>query len=53
MVVALLGRFKGETGENYHLLCIVDVTSHGTQKMDRQNGQHLSSNGNSKWPVLS
>ena len=31
MVVALLGRFKGETGENYHLLCIVDVTSHGLE----------------------
>jgi hypothetical protein len=31
VVVALLGRFKGETGENYHLLCIADVTSHGLE----------------------
>lgn len=31
MVVALLGRFKGETGENYHLICIVDVTKHGLE----------------------
>jgi hypothetical protein len=28
VVVALLGRFKGETGENYHLMPIVDVTTH-------------------------
>jgi hypothetical protein len=31
VVVALLGRFKGETGENYHLMCVVDVTSHGLE----------------------
>ena len=31
VVVPLTGRFKGETGENYHLLCIVDVTSHGLE----------------------
>jgi hypothetical protein len=31
VVVALLGQFKGETGENYHLLYIVDVTSHGLE----------------------
>jgi hypothetical protein len=29
MVITLLGWFNGETGENYHLLCIVDVTNHG------------------------
>jgi hypothetical protein len=27
IVIALLGRFKGELGENYHLLPIVTVTS--------------------------
>ncbi len=27
VVIAFLGRFKGETGENYHLMPIVDVTS--------------------------
>jgi hypothetical protein len=31
VVVALLGQFKGEIRENYHLLCIVDVTSHGLE----------------------
>ena len=31
VVIALLGRFKGETGEAYHLLCLVDVTSHGLE----------------------
>jgi hypothetical protein len=31
VVIALLGRFKGETGENYHLLPIVDVTTHGLE----------------------
>ena len=31
LVVPLLGRFKGETGESYHLLCAVDVTSHGLE----------------------
>jgi len=31
VVVALLGRFKGETGEAYHLLCLVDVTQHGLE----------------------
>jgi len=31
VVVPLTGRFKGETGENYHLLCFVDVTSHGLE----------------------
>ncbi len=31
VVVVLLGRFKGETGENYHLMPIVDVTSHGLE----------------------
>jgi len=31
VVVPLLGRFKGETGENYHLLCIVDVTPRGLE----------------------
>jgi len=29
IVVAILGRFKGEIGENYHLLPIVTVTSSG------------------------
>lgn len=29
VVVALLGRFKGETGEGYHLMPIVSVTSRG------------------------
>lgn len=29
VVIPLLGRFKGETGENYHLLCVVDVTPRG------------------------
>ena len=31
VVIPLLGRFKGETGENYHLLCIVDSTPRGLQ----------------------
>jgi hypothetical protein len=31
VVIALLGRFKGETGENYHLMCIVDKTNHGLE----------------------
>jgi hypothetical protein len=31
VVVPLLGRFKGETGESYHLLCTVDVTNHGLE----------------------
>jgi hypothetical protein len=31
VVIPLLGRFKGETGENYHLLCIVDKTQHGLE----------------------
>jgi hypothetical protein len=31
LVVPLLGRFKGETGESYHLLCMVDVTGHGLE----------------------
>ncbi len=31
VVIPLLGRFKGETGENYHLLCIVDVTPRGLE----------------------
>ncbi len=29
VVIALLGWFKGETGENYHLMCIFDVTNSG------------------------
>jgi len=31
VVVPLLGRFKGETGENYHILCIVSTTNHGLE----------------------
>jgi hypothetical protein len=31
VVVALLGRFKGETGECYHLMPIVDVTNRGLE----------------------
>ncbi len=31
MVIPLLGRFKGETGESYHLLCLVDITDHGLE----------------------
>jgi hypothetical protein len=31
LVVPLLGRFKGETGETYHLLCTVDRTNHGLE----------------------
>jgi hypothetical protein len=31
VVIALLGRFKGETGENYHLLPIMDTTPHGLE----------------------
>ncbi len=31
VVVALLGRFKGETGEGYHLMPIVSVTPRGLQ----------------------
>ena len=31
MVVPLLGRFKGETGESYHLICSVDITAHGLE----------------------
>ncbi len=31
VVVALLGRFKGETGESYHLMPIVAVTSRGLE----------------------
>jgi hypothetical protein len=31
VVVALLGRFKGETGESYHLMCLVAVTSQGLE----------------------
>jgi hypothetical protein len=30
-VVALLGRFKGETGEYYHLIPLVNVTNHGLE----------------------
>ncbi len=29
VVVVLLDRFKGEIGENYHLLCIVNITNQG------------------------
>jgi hypothetical protein len=31
VVIPLLGRFKGETGESYHLLCAVDVTDYGLE----------------------
>jgi len=31
LVVPVLGRFKGETGETYHLLCTIDRTSHGLE----------------------
>jgi hypothetical protein len=31
VVVAFLGRFKGEIGENYHLMCIVDITNQGLE----------------------
>jgi hypothetical protein len=31
VVIALLGQFKGESGENYHLVPIVDVTSRGLE----------------------
>jgi hypothetical protein len=31
VVVPLLGRFKGKTGENYHILCIVSTTNHGLE----------------------
>jgi hypothetical protein len=31
VVVALLGRFKGETGENYHLMPIAAVTNQGLE----------------------
>ncbi len=35
VVVALLGRFKGETGERYHLLPIVSVTNHRLEPRKR------------------
>jgi ribosomal protein S10 len=31
VVIPLLGRFKGETGESYHLLCAAAVTDHGLE----------------------
>lgn len=31
VVVALLGRFKGETGESYHVMPLVDVTDRGLE----------------------
>ncbi len=31
VAIATLGRLKGETGENYHLICEVDKTTHGLE----------------------
>jgi hypothetical protein len=31
IVVALLGRFKGETGEVYYLMTVVDIISHSLE----------------------
>jgi len=31
VVIALLGRFKGETGENYHLMPVVATTNRGLE----------------------